>query len=67
VILAAGIVLLVNWRCAIQEFRAELDARNYALARMTSGWPNYPWRALGGSILMIGVTVLAVGIIGLAA
>jgi hypothetical protein len=66
VIFAAGVVLLVNWRGAIQEFRAELEVRNFGLARATSAWPNYPWRALGGSIVMIGVTVLAVGIVALA-
>jgi hypothetical protein len=66
VILVAGLVLLVNWRGAISEFRGELEARNYALARMVSGWRDYFWRTVGVSIMIVGATVLAFGIAGLA-
>lgn len=65
-ILAGGLLLLLDWRGAIAEFRAELNTRNYRLARVTREWPSYFWRAVGFSIVIVGSTVLAVGIVGLA-
>lgn len=57
---------MLDWRGAIQEFTAELKTRNYRLARFTGERPSYFWRAVGLSIVIVGSTMLAVGIVGLA-
>lgn len=65
VVIAAGLVLLVDWRGAINEFRGELEARDYGIAKIIRAWPKYFWRSVGLGITIVGTTVLAVGVTGL--
>jgi hypothetical protein len=65
-IVVAGAVLLLDWHGAIASFGGELRDRNYRVAKAVTNWPNYFWRAVGVGITIVGVTVLVVGITGIA-
>ena len=65
-IVAPGFLLLVNRRGSIRHLKQRYKHGDSALASVIGDWPNYFWRTLGASIVLLGLTIWIIGIAAIA-